>query len=218
MRNLIGLWFVIFLIGMVFAVPFHFRSVEHYKLEERYGQEKGKRIGEVLGMLSGWGFFGFWIGVWFAPQERFLLPFLQDLLFIIPFLNLEVSILHAVLFILFLIPGLCLGIGGVMQTGLKTAETHRTDRIVDSGLYSFVRHPQYLGGIFSHFALTFLLSGLYALLASPIILVLNYAISWKEEVELVREFGEEYLRYQKSVPMLFPWRRRLRLHGVSNDN
>jgi protein-S-isoprenylcysteine O-methyltransferase Ste14 len=46
---------------------------------------------------------------------------------------------------LFLI-GAYYGIAGVKGTSLKVAETHRTNKIITSGVYSAVRHPQYLGG------------------------------------------------------------------------
>jgi len=41
--------------------------------------------------------------------------------------------------------GAWFGIKGVTETTLKVAETHRPDRIVTTGVYSIVRHPQYLG-------------------------------------------------------------------------
>jgi protein-S-isoprenylcysteine O-methyltransferase Ste14 len=34
----------------------------------------------------------------------------------------------------------------VKEVTLKVAETHRTEKIVTRGVYSIVRHPQYLGG------------------------------------------------------------------------
>jgi len=38
--------------------------------------------------------------------------------------------------------------------------------------------------------------------------VLIYLLSWKEEEELIREFGKEYEDYKKKVPMLIPRFRR----------
>jgi protein-S-isoprenylcysteine O-methyltransferase Ste14 len=89
--------------------------------------------------------------------------------------------------------------------GLKAAETHRAEKLVSSGVYSRVRHPQYLGAILSHIGASFLLSGYYSLLVSPFVLAINYILCWKEEQEMIREFGEEYLKYRETVPMLIPW-------------
>ena len=93
---------------------------------------------------------------------------------------------------------------GVKQTSLKVAETHKTEKIVTTGVYSIVRHPQYLGGLLAHVGVSFLLSALYSLLVTPLMVVLVYLISKKEEEELVREFGKEYQIYQKEVPMFIP--------------
>ncbi|MBE0527200.1 MAG: hypothetical protein IH631_09675, partial [Candidatus Thorarchaeota archaeon] len=64
---------MISLLGTIAVIPIHFLSVEHSRLEERYGAEKGKRIGSILGMISGWGIFIFLIGLWISPQPQFLI-------------------------------------------------------------------------------------------------------------------------------------------------
>jgi len=71
-------WFLLSLLGFLAIIPPYFLSLEHFKLEEKYGKARGKRIGEILGMISGWGFFLFWFGIWLLPQDRFVIPFLQD--------------------------------------------------------------------------------------------------------------------------------------------
>jgi protein-S-isoprenylcysteine O-methyltransferase Ste14 len=202
-----SIWFLISLIGVFAVVPIHFLSVEHNRLENRFGPEKGKRIGAILGMTSGWGIFIFLIGLWISPQPRFLIPFLQEIvisipLFVIP--GLEIPLLHLILAIIITIPGAWLGIKGVTEIGLEAAETHRPERVISTGLYARMRHPQYTGAILSHIGITFLFSSFYSLLVSPIVIVINYVLCWKEEKELVREFGEEYENYRKSVPMFIP--------------
>ncbi len=201
-------WFLLSVLGTIIVVPFHFISVEHSRLDARFGEEKGFKIGAFLGMISGWGFFLFLFGLWISPQERFLLNIwgtpLTDLVLDFGFLYLRIPIFHLVLSFLFLLPGAYLGIKGVTEMGLKVAETHRADRVISTGVYSKVRHPQYLGAILSHLGASFLLSGYYSLLVTPIVVIVNYVLCWKEERELVREFGDEYLKYQSSVPMFFP--------------
>ncbi|NHI83815.1 MAG: hypothetical protein EAX81_05910 [Candidatus Thorarchaeota archaeon] len=73
-------------------------------------------------MISGWGFFGSWIGIWFAPQERFTIPLFEQVLVVIPILQLtaiSTPIVHLMLSLLFLLPGVWLGIAGVRKTDLK---------------------------------------------------------------------------------------------------
>ncbi len=200
-------WFIVSIVGIIAVVPFHFISVEHARLDEKYGPEKGKRIGSILGMISGWGIFIFLIGLWISPQPIFLIPFLQEIVFIIPILGLfvlQIPILHLILGIVFIIPGAWLGIKGVTEIGLKESETHRPEKVITTGLYSRMRHPQYTGAMLSHIGITFLLSSFYSLLVTPLVIIINYILCWKEEKELVREFGEDYEKYQKSVPMFIP--------------
>ncbi|MDH5788286.1 MAG: isoprenylcysteine carboxylmethyltransferase family protein [Candidatus Bathyarchaeota archaeon] len=185
-------------------IPLHFLSVEHLKLEERHGKEKGTRIGMIYGLISGWGFFLFWIGIWFSPQPRFAIPILQNFSTLVPLLSLSISLLHLIISVPFLIAGSWLAIKGVKETTLKVAETHRTETIVTTGSYSIVRHPQYLGGLLAHTGISFLLSAWFSLLFTPVMIALVYSISWKEEEELIREFGEEYEDYKKRVAMLMP--------------
>jgi len=49
--------FYIFLILIWFMFPFHFYSVEHRKLQKKFGMNKGNRIAKIFSMISGWGFF-----------------------------------------------------------------------------------------------------------------------------------------------------------------
>lgn len=182
-------------------VPLHFLSVEHIKLQERYGKEKGTKIGEIYGLISGWGFFLFWIGIWVSPQPRFAVQILRDLSISLPAIDSSIPLLHLIICIPFLILGAWLAVNGVKETTLKTAETHRTEKIVTWGVYSIIRHPQYLGGLLSHVGISFLISAGYSLLSTPLMVVLIFLISKKEEEELIREFGEKYEAYMKKVPM-----------------
>ena len=196
--------FFVCIVGLILMVRLHFLSVEHIKLQEKYGKEKGPKIGEIYGLISGWGFFLFWIGIWVSPQPRFAVQILRDLSISLPAIDSSIPLLHLIICILFLIPGAWLAINGVRETTLKVAETHRTEKIVTRGVYSIIRHPQYLGGLLSHVGISFLLSAWYSLLSTPWMVVLIFLISKKEEEELIREFGKEYEDYMEKVPMWTP--------------
>jgi len=198
------IWFFFCILGTIATVPLHFLSVEHLKLQERYGRRKGSKIGEVYGLVSGWGFFLFWMGIWVSPQPRFVVPILQNLSVLLSVIDFSISLVHFLICVLFLIPGAWLAIKGVKETTLKAAETHRTEKIVTKGVYSIVRHPQDLGGLLAHVGISFLLSAWYSLLSTPVMVALIYLMSKKEEEELTREFGNEYEDYKGKVPMLLP--------------
>ena len=154
------IWFFICVLGSITIVPLHFLSVEHLKLKKRYGKERGTGIGEILGLISGWGFFLFWIGIWVSPQPRFVVPILQNLLITVPLSNFLIPSIHLIVCMIFLLPGAWLAINGVKETTLKAAEIHRTEKLVTKGFYSVIRHPQYLGGLLAHVGISFLLSAL----------------------------------------------------------
>lgn len=199
-----SIWFVISLVCLIINIIPYFLSLEHQKLERRYGLQKGKEIGEIYAMISGWGFFIFLFGIWISPQERFLLPFMHEFSLQIPILDLTIYLVNLLIFISFFLIGAFFGIKGVMQTTLKVAEMHRTKKIITKGVYTIVRHPQYLGAILAHIGFSFLFSALYSLLITPIVIAIVYMISWKEEKELIREFDGKYENYKKKVPMLIP--------------
>jgi protein-S-isoprenylcysteine O-methyltransferase Ste14 len=198
------IWFFFSLFGFIATLPLYFLSLEHLKLEEKYGRRKGKKIGDAYGVISGWGFFLFWFGIWFSPQTRFVIPMFQELLIRLPVLDITIPVLHLVVFAPFFAVGAWFGIKGVTETTLKVAETHRPVRVVTTGVYSIVRHPQYLGGLSAHLGFSFLLSGWYCLLSTPLIALIVYLIARKEETELTKEFGKEYLDYKKKSHMLIP--------------
>lgn len=196
--------FFVFVLAVIAMIPLHFLSVEHIRLEERYGAIRGQKIGKIYSFLSGWGFFVFWAGLWVSPQPRFIIPIFSNLSVVTPFANFPLSIIHLVVFVTFFLLGAWLGLAGVKETSLKVAETHRAERIVTSGVYSVVRHPQYLGGLLAHVGISFLFFAWYSLLSTPLMVLLIFLISRKEEKELVKEFGKEYEDYAKKVPMFFP--------------
>jgi protein-S-isoprenylcysteine O-methyltransferase Ste14 len=202
------IWFFICVLAVIAATLLHFLSVEHLKLQERYGKEKGTKIGEIYGFISGWSFFFFWMGIWVSPQPRFSVQILQNLSVLVPVVNFFIPLFHLIISIPFLLEGAWFGINGVKEITLKVAETHRADKIVTIGVYSIVRHPQHLGALLAHVGISFLLSAWYSLLFTPLMVVLIYLISRKEEEELIREFGREYEDYKKKVPMLIPRLRR----------
>ncbi len=79
----------------------------------------------------------------------------------------------------------------------------RTTRLVDTGIYAVVRHPQYLGGILSIFVATPLLyqHWLFIVLGIPGA-ILVYLGARQEDKYLVAKFGDEYRHYMQTVPRM----------------
>nr|MDO8134451.1 isoprenylcysteine carboxylmethyltransferase family protein [Candidatus Njordarchaeum guaymaensis] len=198
------IWFVISAVSMWLMLPIHFRSVEHQKLETERGKDKGKRIGARYGVISGWGFFIFLFAIWLSPQPRFTIPFLEGHSIVIPLIDFSIPLTNLLIFLPFLVVGAWFGIAGVKATGLAVAETHRSEKVVSTGVYGVMRHPQYFGAIMTHVGFSILMSALYSLIYTPFVILYNFLVARKEEKELIREFGKQYEDYRKRVPMLRP--------------
>lgn len=78
-----------------------------------------------------------------------------------------------------------------------------TTKLVDTGIYSIVRHPQYLGGILALFITTLLWypHWLFAVLG-VIGAIVVYISAKKEDQRLIRQFGDDYKLYMKKVPRM----------------
>jgi protein-S-isoprenylcysteine O-methyltransferase Ste14 len=198
------IWFFIWVLAIILIIPLYFLSVSHQKLQDKFGKEKGLVIAKIFGYISGWGFFICLFGIWLSSQPKFRIPFLEKIWISLPIINLSISVFHFIISVPIIMFGAWFGIVGVKGTTLKVAETHNPEKVINTGIYSKIRHPQYFGAILSHVGISLLLSAFFSLLATPLVLFLIYLISWKEEKELIREFGIDYEGYKKVVPMFIP--------------
>lgn len=77
-------------------------------------------------------------------------------------------------------------------------------KLIQTGLYSRVRHPLYLGLLMIFLGYVFV-SIHYTALIHFICLVIYLPFGiYFEEKNLIHQFGDKYQAYQKDVPMLFP--------------
>jgi protein-S-isoprenylcysteine O-methyltransferase Ste14 len=84
--------------------------------------------------------------------------------------------------------------------------------LVTAGAYGFVRHPVYLGAllIWAGLSLTFL-SAITAAITVGFVIPTYLLYIRSEEAMMLASFGEEYVRYRRAVPKLFPRPRGLAL-------
>ena len=77
-------------------------------------------------------------------------------------------------------------------------------RLIDSGVYSRVRHPMYLGILLLCLGFFFISPSLLSFGVWLAFFVLYDKMTAYEEKDLLRILGEEYIAYQKRVPKWFP--------------
>ncbi|MDP2841042.1 MAG: isoprenylcysteine carboxylmethyltransferase family protein [Candidatus Methanoperedens sp.] len=78
------------------------------------------------------------------------------------------------------------------------------NKLVIAGPFKFVRHPMYLGGISGALGLALFAGSLFGAVYSFVLALVLSHIADAEEEELRARFGEDYVRYGKSVPKIFP--------------
>ena len=78
-----------------------------------------------------------------------------------------------------------------------------TTRLVDTGIYAVIRHPQYTGGVLAIFLTTLLwyphwLFGVLGVIGTVVI----YLSCKEEDRYLIEKFGDDYKRYMQRVPRM----------------
>jgi len=76
------------------------------------------------------------------------------------------------------------------------------EALVESGLYAFVRHPEFLGHILIIFALTIISQHWISLIVGAILIVLLCFAMIEEEKRNIEKFGDAYRDYMKRVPRI----------------
>jgi protein-S-isoprenylcysteine O-methyltransferase Ste14 len=78
------------------------------------------------------------------------------------------------------------------------------NHLVTSGIYGCIRHPQYLGFLLLASGMNIQWITLPTLLLWPAIIVLYYRLAKEEDAKMEEQFGEEYRKYERAVPMFIP--------------
>lgn len=92
----------------------------------------------------------------------------------------------------------------LLRQGQPSAPRQPTTRIVTAGMYRFSRNPMYAGLALCFLGLGFAINKPWLLILLPFTLVLVQLLLIRpEEKYLKRKFGEDFIRYKKSVRRWF---------------
>jgi protein-S-isoprenylcysteine O-methyltransferase Ste14 len=87
--------------------------------------------------------------------------------------------------------------------GVAVGESYvQTTRLVTSGVYGVVRHPQFLAGILITVSMMLLSQSVYSVVAGLVAAVVYASEVPAADRRLVEKFGEPYRRYMEEVPAL----------------
>lgn len=78
-------------------------------------------------------------------------------------------------------------------------------KVVKTGVYKYIRHPQYTGFILLTVGMILEWATLPMLIMWPFIVWMYYRLAKKEERNMIQEFGEEYIMYMKKTKMFIPF-------------
>jgi hypothetical protein len=88
-------------------------------------------------------------------------------------------------------------------------------KLVTTGIYGHVRHPQYLGIFLLTFGMNIQWLTIPTLILWPALVILYYRLAKEEAKEMEEKFGDEYLKYKQKVPMFIP---RLRTQKFAHND
>lgn len=78
-------------------------------------------------------------------------------------------------------------------------------KLVTSGIYKYIRHPQYTGFFMITMGMMLEWATLPLIILYSLLLVLYYKLAKKEEIDIEKEFGNEYIEYKKKTKMFNPY-------------
>jgi protein-S-isoprenylcysteine O-methyltransferase Ste14 len=96
----------------------------------------------------------------------------------------------------------------VRGKGSPSPAAGRTLKLVTTGIYAHSRNPSLFGKLLGVLAVGFALNSFsFCCILIPVILCLSLIEKVvRQEPQLITIFGDDYLHYQKAVPLFLPWK------------
>jgi protein-S-isoprenylcysteine O-methyltransferase Ste14 len=108
--------------------------------------------------------------------------------------------------LLFLVSAFALIIGGFIIISIGWRKIYNAkDKLIIEGIYSHIRHPQYLGLMMVTLGMLLWWPTIITLIMWPILCLMYYILAKREEKDMIKKFDKEYLEYKRRVGMLLPF-------------
>lgn len=105
----------------------------------------------------------------------------------------------------FMLLGGAFMIAGLIIMGKAWKQIHRANgKLVTSGLYQRVRHPQYSALFLITLGMLVQWPTIITLAMWPILMLMYYRLARREEKEMESRFNDTYIAYKRQVPMFLP--------------
>jgi methanethiol S-methyltransferase len=78
-------------------------------------------------------------------------------------------------------------------------------RLVQNGLYRYIRHPQYAGFLLIALGVLFEWATIPLIILWPVLVILYYRLARCEEYEMEEQFGAQWRDYRAKTGMFIPW-------------
>ena len=86
----------------------------------------------------------------------------------------------------------------------KLYKAQKQHKLATTGLYAWIRHPQYVGFVSIMLGFLFQWPTLVTLTMFPILVFMYARLAKLEEKEMIKEFHGQYMRYAKETPAFVP--------------
>ncbi len=83
-------------------------------------------------------------------------------------------------------------------------QIHRAKGLVKTGLYKYIRHPQYTGFILVMTGWLLHWETTLTMVMYPFLVIIYFLLARKEEAQLKKEFGSDYEAYRQRTSMFLP--------------
>ena len=98
---------------------------------------------------------------------------------------------------------------GILLIGFGWRQIYKARResqgkLVTTGIYKYVRHPQYIGFLLLTFGMLLEWPTIFTVLLWPALVVVYWRLAKEEDKEIEERFGEEFREYKRKVPGFIP--------------